>query len=246
MRHFDSFKRREKMQRILAWGQETAAIGNSLRGAGHSVASIDLCARSVEVSIDLYDAFSGLPPDILLVDLVRSPDNLPIRHLRSLIREIWGERIPMPPCLALVTRHHLSSPDLPTVVDDILLPPYEYCEAVARLTFLLFRFRHIRGSNTLRWADVTLDLDKGVALDCHDRKLPLTPREFNLLAFLCSHRGKFFSRENLLNLVWGVQFEGNERTVDIHIRRLRAKLPTRAADFLETRRGMGYGLSDPQ
>ncbi len=233
------------MQRILAWGQETKTIGNSLRGAGHSVAAIDLCGRAVEVAIDLYDAFSGLPPDIMLVDLVRATDSLPIRHLRGLIREIWGDRIPMPPCLALVNRHHLSVPDLPTVVDDILLPPYEVSEAIARISFLLFRFRHIRGSNTLRWADVTLDLDRCVALDGQQKRLALTPREFNLLAFLCSHRGKFFSRENLLNLVWGVQFDGNERTVDIHIRRLRAKLPSQAADFLETRRGTGYGLSDP-
>ena len=74
------------------------------------------------------------------------------------------------------------------------------------------------------------------------RILPLTPREFDLLRFLSLHRGKFFARDRLLDMVWGVDFEGGERTVDIHIRRLRAKMPPESAGLLETRRGIGYGL----
>ena len=72
--------------------------------------------------------------------------------------------------------------------------------------------------------------------------LPRTPREYELLRFLALHRGKFFARDRLLDLVWGVGFEGGERTVDIHVRRLRAKMPPLAAALLETRRGLGYGL----
>ncbi len=224
---------------------EAETIGNALRGSGHTVATVDLSGRSHEVEFDLFEVFSGLPPDVVLIDLSSTPDCLPIRRLRACIREVWGDRIPMPLCLALVNRHHLQVPDLPTLVDDILLPPYEVAEATARISFLMFRLRQVRCGNKLRLAEVTLDLDRCVAVDDDRGLLPLTPREFSLLAFLCSHRGKFFSRENLLNLVWGVQFDGNERTVDIHVRRLRAKLPVDAADFLETRRGTGYGLSNP-
>jgi two-component system alkaline phosphatase synthesis response regulator PhoP len=72
--------------------------------------------------------------------------------------------------------------------------------------------------------------------------LPLTPREYELLQFLLTHRGRLFSRERLLDLVWGVDFEGGARTVDIHIRSLRAKLPPDAARLLTTQRGIGYGF----
>jgi DNA-binding response OmpR family regulator len=68
------------------------------------------------------------------------------------------------------------------------------------------------------------------------------PREYDPLAFLVTHRGKFFGRDRLLDLVWGIHFEGGERTVDIHIRRLRAKLPPQTADRLQTRCGTGYGF----
>ena len=57
-----------------------------------------------------------------------------------------------------------------------------------------------------------------------------------------THRGKFFARDRLLDLVWGLDFEGGERTVDIHIRRIRAKLPPLATEMLITRRGVGYGF----
>jgi DNA-binding response OmpR family regulator len=80
------------------------------------------------------------------------------------------------------------------------------------------------------------------ALDNTLRPLPLTPREYDPLAFLVTHRGKFFGRDRLLDLVWGIHFEGGERTVDIHIRRLRAKLPPQTADRLQTRCGTGYGF----
>ena len=89
-------------------------------------------------------------------------------------------------------------------------------------------------------ADLTPDL--GCVRDTESRLLPLTPREYDLLRFLSLYRGKFFARDRLLDMVWGVDFEGGERTVDIHVRRLRAKMPSQAAHLLETRRGIGYGL----
>jgi hypothetical protein len=58
-------------------------------------------------------------------------------------------------------------------------------------------------------------------------------------------RGKFFARDRLLDLVWGLDFDGGERTLDIHVTRLRAKLPPDAAAFLDTRRGVGYGFRVP-
>jgi DNA-binding response OmpR family regulator len=75
------------------------------------------------------------------------------------------------------------------------------------------------------------------------RRVALTAKEFALLAFLAANRGKVFSRESLLARVWGARYEGGARTVDIHVRRLRAKLGD--ALPLETLRGAGYKLRAP-
>jgi DNA-binding response OmpR family regulator len=76
------------------------------------------------------------------------------------------------------------------------------------------------------------------------RPVTLTAREFSLLSFLAANRGRVFSRESLLSRVWGARYEGGVRTVDIHVRRLRAKLGE--ALPLETIRGAGYRLKAPQ
>ena len=76
------------------------------------------------------------------------------------------------------------------------------------------------------------------------RRVPLTAKEFALLAYLCERRGKVLSREHLLARVWGNRYEGGPRTVDIHVRRLRAKLGD--ALPLETLRGAGYKLRVPE
>jgi DNA-binding response OmpR family regulator len=76
------------------------------------------------------------------------------------------------------------------------------------------------------------------------RKIDLTHQEFALLRFLSQHRGRVFSREQLLNRVWGVNYYGGSRTVDIHVRRLRMKLGS-VADPIETVRGAGYKMRAP-
>jgi DNA-binding response OmpR family regulator len=187
-------------------------------------------------------AFSGRPPDLLVTDLSAAPDCLPLRHVHRLLRHTWGDDFPAPPCLALLDPHHLGLPDWPAYADDFLLPPFAPREALARLANLLFRKRHVQFGDIVTFADVILDIAGGRASDMDGRPLPLTPREYDLLQFLVTHRGKFFARDRLLDMVWGVGYEGGERTVDIHVRRLRAKLPPGTAAHLETRRGVGYGF----
>jgi DNA-binding response OmpR family regulator len=130
-------------------------------------------------------------------------------------------------------------------VDDFLLPPFAPPEARARLEILLYRKRSIdRGQ--IVFGSLRIDLNIGTAQDMstaqNGEDLPLTPREFELLVFLLTHRGKLFSRERLVSQVWGLDFTGGERTVDIHIRRIRTKIPEDVAALLETRRGIGYGF----
>ncbi|MBV9850605.1 MAG: response regulator transcription factor [Armatimonadetes bacterium] len=220
-------------------GGPTGPLARALKEAGYAVARTALDGGAEA----LCRAFGGRPPDALLADLTRAPDFLPLRHAQRLLRDAWGDDVPTPTRLALFETRHLALPDWPAHADDFLLPPYAPDEMLARLALLSFRRRHVRSADTLHLGDVTLDLAGARALDEAGNILPLTPREYELLRFLALHRGKFFARDRLLDMVWGVDFEGGERTVDIHMRRLRAKLPPQAAARLETRRGLGYGLA---
>ena len=222
-------------------GGPAGALVCALKQAGYSVGRTSL-EREAEAVDSLCRAFAGRPPDVLLADLSTASDCLPLRHAGRLLRHTWGDDLPPPSRLALLTPRHLALPDWPAYTDDFLLPPYAPAEALARLALLGFRKRHIQSGDTLTLADIILDLAAGCTREAGGRILPLTPREYDLLRFLSLHRGKFFARDRLLDMVWGVDFEGGERTVDIHIRRLRAKMPPQSADLLETRRGVGYGL----
>lgn len=216
----------------------------ALRDAGYQTAYASLEGRKGVVD-ELCQAFHGRPPDVLLADLSQSPDCLPLRHAGRLLQHTWGEEMPMPARLALLEPRHLALPDWLPHTDDFLLPPFGPAEALARIAQLLFRKKQIEGGAVLQLPDLSLDLAGARAMDRTGRALPLTPREYDLLRFLAIHRGKFFARDRLLDMVWGVDFDGGERTVDIHIRRLRAKLPPQTADLLETRRSIGYGLLSP-
>jgi two-component system, OmpR family, alkaline phosphatase synthesis response regulator PhoP len=177
-----------------------------------------------------------------VVDLSDSTELFEIPKIRDKMGGIWGDEFPMPPVLALVTRKHLWQSELRYFTDDFLMPPYDPEETKARMGALLFHQRHIEPGGTVQLAGLRLSESTGKALGLGGTEVPLTPKEFELLRFLATHRGRSFTREQLLTLVWGPDYDGGTRTVDIHIRRLRAKLPTPAAELLETRWGSGYCL----
>jgi two-component system alkaline phosphatase synthesis response regulator PhoP len=229
---------------IVAPEMSTGPAGplrGALHDAGYRVAhtALDNCHPLPSI---LAEVFAGRPPDALLADISTAADCLPLRHIMALLHQTWGDEMPLPPRLALMAPRHLENDAWQAFVDDFLLPPYRPEEMLARLALLTFRKRHVHGADILRVEDLTLDLARASASDSAGHILPLTPREFDLLRFLAMHRGKFFARDRLLDMVWGVDFDGGERTVDVHMRRLRAKMPPRAGACLETRRGLGYGL----
>jgi DNA-binding response OmpR family regulator len=167
---------------------------------------------------------------------------LPLRHIQRLLRQVWGEEGGLLPTIAMLTPAHLMQRGWQAFVADFALPPYGTNELLTRIQLLFFRRQQGGNSHQTVFEDVTLDLPRRRAVTDEGSEVPLTPREYDLLHFLLTHRGKLFARERILDLVWGVNYEGGARTVDIHIRRLRAKLPPRSADLLETRRGVGYGF----
>ena len=137
---------------------------------------------------------------------------------------------------------HLERHPWHEVADDLLLPGSSDTEIVVRLAMLRRRSGGEDGAEIVL-GPLSLNTDTyRVAVD--GRPLDLTYKEFELLRFLASKPGVVFTREALLREVWGYDFYGGTRTVDVHVRRLRAKLGPEHEGLVETVRGVGYRVSD--
>jgi DNA-binding response OmpR family regulator len=119
-----------------------------------------------------------------------------------------------------------------------VFPEASEAELVARMDFLRGR-RGESGEAVVRLGPVTINRDT-YQVTAGGRPLDLTFKEFELLRFLAERPGRVFSRATLLQEVWGYDFYGGTRTVDVHVRRLRAKLGPGQEHFIETVRGVGY------
>jgi DNA-binding response OmpR family regulator len=122
--------------------------------------------------------------------------------------------------------------------DDYLTKPFSPRELVARIQALLRRARPAPASEVIESAGLRLD-ESAREASFHGRPLALTPREFDLLSFFARHPGRVLTREELLRKVWGYDYLGETRTVDVHVRRLRRKLGEPHGP-IETVLGSGY------
>jgi DNA-binding response OmpR family regulator len=175
-------------------------------------------------------------PDALVLDLM-----LPGMNGLEILREVRQEPVTHDlPVLVLTAR----SAEMDKLLgfehgaDDYLTKPFSPRELVARVKALVRRASPSGLSRALEAGALRVDVDAREAR-LHDQRLDLTPREFDLLAFLVRHPGRVLSRDELLRKVWGYDYVGETRTVDVHVRRLRAKLGD-AADRIETVLGSGY------
>ena len=133
---------------------------------------------------------------------------------------------------------------LATGADDYIVKPFSVPELLARIRGLLRRTSPERLAGVLASGDIELDREKNRVARC-GRDIALGPTEFRLLEFFLEHPGRVFSREQFLDRVWGRDIYIDERTVDVHVGRLRKLLnPGRAQDPIRTVRGAGYALND--
>jgi DNA-binding response OmpR family regulator len=125
--------------------------------------------------------------------------------------------------------------------DDYLVKPFEPLELVARVKALLKRYQ-ISVSQSIQIGGLHLNR-KTYEVIYQGRQFVLPLKEFDLLFLLASYPGKTFTREQLIEQIWGYDYEGDERTVDVHIKRIRGKFPEKRGDFqIRTVRGLGYRL----
>jgi two-component system, OmpR family, response regulator len=125
--------------------------------------------------------------------------------------------------------------------DDYLVKPFEPLELVARVHALLKRYR-IAASEIIQIGELTMDR-KSFEVKVNGESLTLPLKEFELLFKLASYPRRTFSREQLIEDIWGYDFHGNDRTLDVHISRLRERFPEEKHSFrITTIRGLGYRL----
>ncbi len=144
------------------------------------------------------------------------------------------------PVLVLIGGSQLAELDAHAeLFEDFCLSPFHPAEAEARLRHLFFRSTGSEPGDMVEYADLALNLETYQAT-IEGRPLDLTYMEYALLKFLAQSPGKVFTRETLLSRVWGYEYFGGARTVDVHIRRLRAKLGEEHANLIQTVRSVGY------
>jgi DNA-binding response OmpR family regulator len=177
-------------------------------------------------------------PDALVLDLM-----LPGRNGLEVLREIRGEPATRDLPVIVLTARGTEMDKLLGFehgADDYLTKPFSPRELIARLKSLLRRARPDRGPAVVEIAGLKIDPSAREA-SFEGTELLLTPREFELLAFFAQHPGRVLTREELLRKVWGYNYLGETRTVDVHVRRLRMKIGEQHR-VIETVPGVGYKL----
>ena len=154
----------------------------------------------------------------------------------SLKKEPQSQDIPI---VLLMDENEMKSSDLPSGIQEVLYRPLRMLEAVARIQHLFKRLHKVDQKNLIVRGKISIDVAK-YETRVGDKKIDLTYTEFELLKFLCSNPGTVFTRAVLLNKVWGYEYYGGTRTVDVHIRRLRSKIEGKSSVFIETVRNIGY------
>lgn len=149
------------------------------------------------------------------------------------------------PVVLLLDEAEMKNADLPSGIQEVLYRPLRLAEAVARVQFLFKRLHKVDQKNLIQGGRLSIDVSK-YEVKVGERKIDLTYTEFELLKFLCSNPGTVFTREVLLNKVWGYEYYGGTRTVDVHIRRLRSKIETKSQVFIDTVRNIGYKFVSPE
>lgn len=183
------------------------------------------------------EALDSLEENTLTLYLIQQfPVLGPMSNIAERLKEL--RQLQNLPALLMVPRDSLKSGDMLWGFNDFVMEPFRPQELLCRVGRLLSNPTG-ESKNPLVAGDLVIDSEK-YQVFISGRPIVLTYKEFQLLKCLVNNRGRVFSRETLLNQVWGYDYFGGDRTVDVHIRRLRSKIEDSTHAFIETVRNVGY------
>ncbi len=178
-------------------------------------------------------ALVGAPPaDVIIVDA-----RADLQSAKSLCKILTTTGAGSP-IIVVLTEGGLTAVNAEWGIDDVLLETAGPAEVDARLRLAIGRQSREEGSSMIRASGVTIE-EASYSAKVHGRTLDITFKEFELLRFFATHPSRVFTREQLLSEVWGYDYFGGTRTVDVHVRRLRAKLGDMES-LIGTVRNVGY------
>lgn len=205
----------------------------------YALAQAGFEARGFESGEALFDALKRERPQLILLD-VMLPHEDGNRILSRLRRD--GRTSALPVMMVTAKGQEWDKvQSLDGGADDYLVKPFGVMELISRVKALLRRSQRIQ-TQELSCGPVRLDVQRHRVF-VEESEVTLTHMEFELLRYLLENRGIAMTREKLLNAVWGLDYLGDSRTVDVHMRTLRAKLGG-GGDVIHTLRGVGYRLEE--
>lgn len=209
------------------------AILYSLKNSGFDVKGFDRPSA-------FWRAMNEKTPDLVLLDIML-PEEDGLTILRKLRNDIETAKLP----IIMVTAKDAEYDKiigLDSGADDYMTKPFSMLELVSRIKALLRRTTKSPNNEVITIGPLSVNSEKHI-VTAGGNNINLTYKEYQLLLLLMQNRGVVFSREKLLNKIWGYEFDGENRTVDVHIRTLRTKLGE-CGNMIETIRGFGYKIGE--
>lgn len=195
-----------------------------------------------ENAASFYKRMKEQQPDLILLDIML-PDEDGVSILKKLKSRPDTENIPVIMMTAKSSEYDKVL-GLDSGADDYITKPFGVMELISRVKAVIRRSDRSKGSEgeVLKIGELVLDEQKHEVY-ARRQEVSLTFKEFELLSYLMKNRGLVLSRDKILNTIWNYEYEGESRTVDVHIGSLRQKLGT-CGDFIKTIRGIGYKIED--
>ena len=214
----------------------------------HIVESLRFNLENNGYKVDyLYDGFDGylktkeFQPDLILLDWML-PNISGIDLLKKIRSDESLEQIPV----IMLTAKNMEEDKLEGLqdgADDYITKPFSVKEVLARITSVLRRYKYTSNEKVevLKADDIQVNVNKHIVTK-NGTEIELTLKEFQILKLLIENRGNVLTRTFLLDKIWGYDYYGETRTLDVHIRHLRKKIGDDDAKYIETIRGVGYKI----
>lgn len=206
----------------------------------YTLQTTGMSAKGFACAKEFWGAMKEELPELVLLDIML-PDEDGLSILRKLRESSQTSKLPIIMLTAKGTEYDKVL-GLDSGADDYIPKPFGMMEMISRVKALLRRTEPEKRSGIHQVGPIVVDLGKHT-VKVSGEQVGLTYKEFELLCYLMENEGIVLTRDQLLSKIWGYDFDGETRTVDVHIRTLRQKLGV-ASNYIETIRGIGYKMEE--